>query len=635
MAKIFKILFVFLFLFQLKSFSDVFQKNDSLEKVLAGYELNQNISNLPAETLFNIGRIYENYKSDYNKAIEYYKLASEKAISENDTGYIKYESWLGYTLSKTGDIENAIQKLLSVIELAESKDYKTKLPRLYLLLAFSYRDAKLLDKSEFYFIKSIDASNTVKDSTDIHTALAEIGNLFSIRGDNKSALKYLRKALKIREQHGLNNVLVYGYHDISIIYLALDSVELSLKYLSKADSIASLLNEKWVMSSIYANYIDIYIRLKQISKAEPYLLKLKNIADELNLKSVYVTLNHSYYTYYKALNKSELALKYFELEQVYKDSISNQDIQKNISEFEKKYEIARKDKELLKTQEDVKRQKIILFSVIIGFIIVLTSLIIILKFYRKNKTAFEKLEFQNRKILKQKEELNELNSTKDKLFSIIAHDLRSPFVGIQGFSDLLLNSPEDYTPDETKLFIEQINISSRTTLDLLEKLLNWAKNQTGKISFNPEKINLQSIILECMNSLMTSAKIKSITMFCDCENDIDVFADRDMLRTVIRNLIQNSIKFTKPEGRISITAKRQEKFIEVSVKDNGIGMDENTLKNIFNITDKETVPGTANEKGTGLGLILCKDFVEKNGGTISVESTLGEGSCFLFTMPSI
>jgi len=143
MTKVIKILFVFLFLFQLKTFSDVFQKNDSLEKVLAGYELNQNISNLPAETLFNIGRIYENYKSDYNKAIEYYKLASEKAISENDSVFIAYESWLGYTLSKTGDIENAIQKLLSVIELAESKDYKGKLPRLYLLLAFAYRDAKL------------------------------------------------------------------------------------------------------------------------------------------------------------------------------------------------------------------------------------------------------------------------------------------------------------------------------------------------------------------------------------------------------------------------------------------------------------------------------------------------------------
>lgn len=632
--KIIKILSVLLFLFQLKSFGEVSQKNDSLEKVLAGYELNQNISNLPAETLFNIGKIYENYKSDNIKAIEYFKLASEKAHTENDSGYIKYESWLGYTLSKTGDIENAIQKLLSVIELAESKDYKNKLPRLYLLLAFSYRDAKLLEKAESFFIKSIDASNAVKDSTDIHTALAEIGNLFSMRGDNKTALKYLSKALKIRERLGISNVLVYGYHDISIIYLALDSVELSLRYLAKADSIASLLNEKWVKSSIYANYIDIYIKLKQISKAEPYLLKLKNISDELNLKSVYVTLNHSYYVYYKALNKSDSALKYFELEQVYKDSISNQEIQKNITEFEKKYEIARKDKELLKNQEEIKRQKIILASVIIGFILVFTSLVIILRFYKKSKLAFEELESQNKKILKQKEELNELNSTKDKLFSIIAHDLRSPFVGIQGFSDLLLNSPEDYTPEETKLFIEQINISSRTTLDLLDKLLNWAKNQTGKISFNPEKINLQSIILECMNSLMTSAKIKNISLFCDCKGDIDVIADRDMLRTVIRNLIQNSIKFTKSEGRVNITAAAVDGMIEVTINDNGIGMDENTLKNIFNITDKHTVPGTANEWGTGLGLILCKDFVEKNGGTISAESALGKGSKFIFTLPA-
>ena len=137
-----------------------------------------------------------------------------------------------------------------------------------------------------------------------------------------------------------------------------------------------------------------------------------------------------------------------------------------------------------------------------------------------------------------------------------------------------------------------------------------------------------------MNSLMTSAKIKNISMFCDCESDIDVYADRDMLRTVIRNLIQNSIKFTKPEGRITISAKRSGKLVEISVKDNGIGMDENTLKNIFNITDKQTTPGTANERGTGLGLILCKDFVEKNGGTISVESALGKGSNFVFTLPA-
>lgn len=230
-------------------------------------------------------------------------------------------------------------------------------------------------------------------------------------------------------------------------------------------------------------------------------------------------------------------------------------------------------------------------------------------------------------------QLIELNATKDKLFSIIAHDLRAPFNSILGFSELLIEDAKDIDVFESEEYLRLINTTTKNTLILLDNLLNWAKSQTGQIIFDPQKMNLSSIIRETIQNSNSAAKIKNISLIEIQSDDIEVDADKNMIQTILRNLISNAIKFTKPGGSINVSAISKQNHLEISISDNGIGINNETLKKIFDTTTNTTTKGTAEEKGSGLGLILCKEFVEKHKGEIWVESELGKGSVFKFTLP--
>lgn len=229
--------------------------------------------------------------------------------------------------------------------------------------------------------------------------------------------------------------------------------------------------------------------------------------------------------------------------------------------------------------------------------------------------------------------LKESNDTKDKFFSIIAHDLRSPFNNILGFSELLVENLNKFETEETEKYLGIINSSANNTLILLDNLLNWAKSQTGGISFNPKKIIISNVILEILKLKKSIAKAKNISLNYLSSDEIEVYVDENMLRTVLRNLISNAIKFTKFGGDIRVYAISKQDRVEITVTDNGVGIDEEIRNKLFSLETNETSIGTANEKGSGLGLILCKEFVEKHGGKIWVESELGKGSDFKFTLP--
>jgi signal transduction histidine kinase len=237
------------------------------------------------------------------------------------------------------------------------------------------------------------------------------------------------------------------------------------------------------------------------------------------------------------------------------------------------------------------------------------------------------------RIQQDKLKLEELNKTKDKLFSIIAHDLRGPFNSILGFSKLLIAKSKDFEIAKSKKYLGIINLSAQNTLVLLDNLLNWAKSQTGQINLNPKKIILSSIIREIIELSNPAAIAKEISLIQNIPDKIVAYADEDMLKIVLRNLISNAIKYTNHGGNIGVLANREQSQVEITITDNGVGMNEETINKLFRIETYETTIGTAKEKGSGLGLILCKELVEKQGGKIWVESEEGKGSDFKFTLP--
>jgi len=235
-------------------------------------------------------------------------------------------------------------------------------------------------------------------------------------------------------------------------------------------------------------------------------------------------------------------------------------------------------------------------------------------------------------------QLRELNATKDKFFSIIAHDLKNPFNQILGFTEILLTDFESLEVSYIKEIITLINSSSNKTFALLQNLLDWSRSQTGRMEFSPTQLNLATVVELAADLLTSYAEMKKIVMKIEIDADIEVYADEKMLATVIRNLVSNAIKFTHKEGKISITAQLLSgipALCEISVIDNGVGISAENIDRLFRIDKNYSMAGTDNETGTGLGLILCKEFIERNGGKIRVESETGKGSRFIFTLPVI
>lgn len=230
-------------------------------------------------------------------------------------------------------------------------------------------------------------------------------------------------------------------------------------------------------------------------------------------------------------------------------------------------------------------------------------------------------------------QLKEANETKDKFFSIIAHDLRNPFQTLLGFSEILLEDFDALSDEEKLDLIGEISHSSHNAHKLLNNLLQWSRSQTGTIPFSPENINLRELFETELLVLKTFAIKKNICINFFPNPAATVFADRDMMATVFRNLVSNAIKFTKPDGEVTITMTERNGRVVVCVIDNGLGMSDEKRESIFNLDAGHSTAGTNGEQGTGLGLILCKEFVEKNNGKIWVESKLGEGSSFCFSVP--
>ena len=231
-------------------------------------------------------------------------------------------------------------------------------------------------------------------------------------------------------------------------------------------------------------------------------------------------------------------------------------------------------------------------------------------------------------------QLEKLNIDKDRFISILGHDLKNPFNNILGFSEVLIEEIERLNKDEIKDIAKNINKSSRITNKLLEDILLWAKAQQGKITFKPQNLSFMGICKDSVEVLKPNADSKNIAITYSTQDETNVVADIDMLKTVIRNIVSNAIKYTNSGGTISITAEQTDSNVTISVSDNGIGIAHDEIKKLFDISEVLTTKGIAGETGTGLGLLLCKEFVEKHGGRIWVESEVGKGSVFKFTLPN-
>ena len=263
----------------------------------------------------------------------------------------------------------------------------------------------------------------------------------------------------------------------------------------------------------------------------------------------------------------------------------------------------------------ITEQIILIFSIVILLIL---SIVVFIFYYRRNQHISY---------------LKELNAIKDKFFSIVSHDLRSPFTSINGFANFLVEEVHKKDFSNVERYSEIILSSSQNAMDLLRNLTEWSRLQTNRIVFNPKEMEVELIVDEVAELMNAPAHQKSITISKDLPAGLMIYADKNMISTVLRNLVSNSIKFSRPGGRIYITVIQKTNEILFKIKDHGVGMKKEIIDSLFDIDQPVSMPGTQKEHGTGLGLILVKEFIAYHGGKIWVESEFGKCSKFMFTLP--
>lgn len=305
--------------------------------------------------------------------------------------------------------------------------------------------------------------------------------------------------------------------------------------------------------------------------------------------------------------------------------ITEPDIKRNGALKEKETEIPRKNIE----KQKVIKNSLLFFS---GFILLL--LILVVNRFLLRQRMLGLLREKNMELTRAENALKDLAATKDRLLSIISHDMKNPFNALLSFSESLTDENSKLSDTQIKEYGKQINSAAQQLYKLIETLLEWARAQSGKFEYRFENIDLRNIINENIGILSINAEKKNIQVISFVSNETIVYCDKNTVSIVLRNLLDNAIKFTRFNGEVSISASYKDNFVEIAVKDNGVGMDQNTIDNLFRIDVHKTSVGTSNEYGTGLGLLIVKEFIDKNSGSIRVESKTGEGSTFYFTIPS-
>jgi len=514
----------------------------------------------------------------------------------------------------------ALNYILKGLTIFEHFNNKMGMSYCTINIGFIYRRQHNYLKAIEYYDLTFKLRDEINDKPGKIVALTALAEIYTGMDNFKAALDKYSELEKECSAMKDNSGLVKTWQGEGLLCMKRNDYLKAINYLKCSLDLAVELNsvEAQITSKRYLGLSYAYIG----RYSEAYDLLSQSLDQAKEFKDPYLIFGcySNLSKYFEIRNDYNRSFYYLNLYSTLRDSIISQENINSVNEQEAIYKNERERKENSILQKDI-----LLAEEQRNYLILIAFLLIVITIVIYGRYHFKKI--ANR-------QLNELNATKDKLFKIIAHDLKNPFMSIFGYSEILINEYNSLSDKERLQFISNIDKSSRQTYRLVENLLFWAQSQTGKLDFKPKVINLSNIIKQTVSLLQPMASNKYVKLGVDSSQEMNVYCDEEMIKTVLRNLIINGIKFTNSGGEINITLKDSDQHAEISVEDNGVGINYDKLSKLFSIENLESSIGTAGEKGTGLGLLLCKEFVEKHGGIIRVESIPQKGSKFIFTIPS-
>ncbi len=584
----------------------------------------------------NLGSIYyvignfQLAKDAYTKAL---KNTEEKSIEKADVLYA-----IGNISFANGSLPAAVKNYLDALQIYTLQKNSNGKLNTYLALAGIYERQNNFSSSIEYNLKALSIFENNKDKFRLLSSYENVGNIFLNKKKHAEAEKYFDKALKIYREIGNKAGEAITLQKIGKLNSEKNNFHQAKEFFKLSLTIANNANAKPLIVLNLNGIAKTQLNLGEYEEAEKNYLKAINISKEIGQR---IELDEAYEglrQLYNVTNKKNKSLAFHNLSTQIQDSMFNDSILKQMSNLQLIYESEQQKNRIALLNKDSELKNIELGREIQirNFLIALSVLMLILfavfyYYFNKNKQISKDLSLQYKLLEQQKQELTRLNNVKDRFFSIISHDLRNNLTTMKLYFDLVSN--KNYVAKKNSDLTNEIAMSVQNNIDLLENLLVWASAQIKGIPLKVEHIKIHKLVDQNIKILNSSSNQKNISLLNLTDENELAYADLNMVNLVLRNLISNAIKFTKSGGEVSISTEIENNYLKVSVIDNGIGISKDKLKIMFTQHADSSSKGTANEKGTGLGLLLCKDFIEKNGGEIWAESEEEKGSCFNFTLP--
>lgn len=505
---------------------------------------------------------------------------------------------------------------------------------------------KQFDDALNYFKRAKDQFEKVNHQEGLSYAYNHICWVLVEKKEYSSALDYIQEALFIRRKIKASPEQICNtLGDMAIVQVALKKYSAAKISINEGIQLARKLNKPINVSEQQLTLASLYLNNNQLDEAIAIAQSSYQIARKTNYRLQRMKCASALAKIYEKQQKYDLAYPYLVEQYALKDSLFNEEINNKTANLEAKYEFDLKERQLLEFQKrqelenkrNLDRERFLSSLLIAALLFVGVLAFFIYQKRKQDKFINEELVQKNAEISRQNQEIQEQtaqlaenNHFKDRLFSIISHDLRSPVVGLVGSLELVNEGLLSETEFRNMLPDLAHNINSIQSL--LDNLLAWARTQMKGIAILPEAFHIRELLDEKISMFKKQIEAKELNIFNNIEADLQVLADKNMIDLVARNLLSNAIKFSVPGGTITMTSSRQKGYSQICIADNGIGISADNLNRLF---DAQTVStkGTAGEMGTGLGLLLSKEFIEQNGGKTWGESVIGEGSKFCFTIP--
>ena len=602
---------------------------DSLEHglkyLVIAYEESLNIDSieLSIRQAEKIGDVYTQI-GKYNQAIEYYNYALNFAAETNDSNnFSRIYRLMGNAYYYLGEYDKSLESHMESLKYAKENRDEGSIAAAYNnigLINMRYEKFDLAlenyQKAEKIFAKLGNLSNQ-------GMAIINIGNIHYFSHEVEAALEQYVKAYKIFKQTDNLGDIALAAQNISAIYDLKNDNEKAMLYAEEALALYQKVSNTWGISRMAVNVGFMFLDEDNFQKALFYFNMAHDNASLTNSLPLQISSYYALIEFYEKQGNFEQAFKMLNEQNTLVDSLNSKETNEKIADLESKYQLEQAEKEY-----GIIRKYLIYISILSLLVVV-----VLLFNYRLKVQSNKQLREKNVFIEQQNKKLEEINATKDKFFSIIAHDLKNPLAAFIGFIDIIQERLAELPKEEIRDNLTQVSHLAENMLDLLENLLKWGRSQEGSIEFKPENISIAEIMQKTLEIVDANAKSKAINITVENEDNFVFRADRNMILTVLRNLVSNAIKFTHRGEEVHIHASKTDSFVKIFVRDNGIGISADDQKKLFHIDTKIRSHGTEMEPGTGLGLILCKEFVQFHGGEMFFNSEPNVGSTFGFTLP--